>query len=88
MTSAEYNAKMNCLKNEKIYKRLIKGINGKDKVICFIRYQLIKSGAFVVDWKIREVIKRKLGVEWYIIYKKVDNQLRWINIESIVLNVI
>ena len=54
---------MNCLKNEKIYKRLIKGINGKDKVICFIRYQLIKSGAFVVDWKIREVIKRKLGVE-------------------------
>ena len=63
MTSAEYNAKMNCLKNEKIYKRLIKGINGKDKVICFIRYQLIKSGAFVVDWKIREVIKRKLGVE-------------------------
>ena len=63
MTSAEYNTKMNCLKNEKIYKRLIKGINGKDKVICFIRYQLIKSGAFVVDWKIREVIKRKLGVE-------------------------
>ena len=62
MEKGKYNEKMNRMKNEKIFMDLIKKMKGKNKLISSIRYCLIKRGAFVVDWKVRTIIKRKLGV--------------------------
>ena len=62
MEKGKYNEKMNRMKNEKIFVDLIKKMKGKNKLISSIRYCLIKRGAFVVDWKVRTIIKRKLGV--------------------------
>ena len=57
----DFEFSMAALKNKPQYMELINRMGGFEKFLCMGRYVLMRIGGFGIDYKIREIIKRKIG---------------------------
>lgn len=63
MTKKDFRKKMTHMINHPQYMRLIMQMYGGRKMVCMLRYRAIRRGAFAADFRLREFLKRKLGVK-------------------------
>ena len=59
----EFKYKMKKMRKNPKYIQIIRQLTGCFKVICRMRYELIRRGGFAIDYQLREILKRKSGVK-------------------------